>query len=331
MNELKSKKKPVHLVLRAVVSIGILIILCTKIDFPTMWSFVRSSHMGLLWLTLGLALFERCMMVIKLWFILRIKNIRTPFWHLYKVVLSTTFVGKYAPTSLGVDLFRIYGLSRATQNTVETVSTVLMDRFLGMVTILIMAGIAFFYGDYLQQEKEVYLALGLLMLLLAGLIVGFFPAVRSRAARLMNRIPFVQKYVSKLGQVAHSFYGFRHHAWQLVFLFVLSVIFQSGRVLIPYTVSRAIGLNIPVTYFFIFVPIVIVVSLLPFSIGGLGIREGGTAYFLTQAGATMNQAVGIALLIFVVTQVAGLPGGIIYLLEGFGRVKKQAAEMDASC
>jgi len=312
-------KKRIHFVFRCVISIGILIFLYMKINLNTMWEAVCTSDRTILILTLLLCLFERFIMVVKLHFILTMKGIRANFWKLYKIVLSTTFVGKFAPTSLGVDLFRIYGISRATENVVDSISTILVDRFLGVITILIMATTVFFLGGFVEQEKEVIVAMGFLVLLLLGLMIGLSKPLRMIVGRMIRRVRFLEKYVDRAGEVAHSFYAFRKYPSKLLILFLLSALFQSGRVFIPFMVSRAIGLQIPVTYFFLFVPLVIVLAMLPFSVGGIGIREGSMAYFLVTAGATMDQAVGISLLIFGITLLAGLPGGVIYLIEGFGK------------
>ena len=319
----KEMKKRLHLILRILISGGILYLLYSRIQFQTMWTAIKSSSFVLLVLTLLLSLFERCVMVVKLWFILRIKEIRTGFWRLYKIILSTTFVGKFAPTSLGVDMFRIYGLSRATRNTVDTVSTILMDRFLGLVTILLMASIAFFSGNYMQQEKEVYLAMGLLVLLLIMLLIGFSRRIRTKAGNMLRRVKYLVKYVDMMGKVAHSFYDFRNHPGNLLILFGLSIIFQFGRVLVPFMVTTAVGIHISIAYFFLFVPLVIILAMLPFSIGGIGVREISIAYFLVQGGATLDQAGGVTVLIFVITLLAGLPGGYFYLVEGFGKVERK--------
>jgi len=315
-------KKRIHFIFRCIVSIGILIFLYNKINLNIMWGAVTTSDGTILIFTLLVCLFERFVMVVKLHFILTLKGMRPHFWSLYKLVWSTTFVGKFAPTSLGVDLFRIYGISRATDNVVDSISTILVDRFLGVITILLMATTVFFVGGFVEQEKEVLVAMGFLVVLLLGLVVGLSKSLRMFVGRTIRRIRFLEKYVDRAGEVAHSFYAFRKYPSKLMILFVLSVIFQAGRVLIPFMVSRAIGLEIPVTYFFLFVPLVIVLAMLPFSIGGIGIREGSMAYFLVEAGSTMDQAVGISLLIFGITLIAGLPGGVIYLLEGFGEKGK---------
>jgi len=323
-------KKRLHLIFRILISGGILALLFSRIQFETMWEAIRTSSLFILLLTLFLSLFERFVMVVKLWVLYRAKEIYTSFWRLYKLILATTFVGKFAPTSLGVDMIRIYGLSRATKNTVESVSVILIDRFLAVVIILIMATIAFFSGDYLQQELQIYVAIGMLVCLLMVPIIGFSKRLRIRIGNILRKVRFIGKYVDMAGQVVHSFYEFRKHPLYLLILFGLSLVFQLGRVLVPFMVTRAMGISMPITYFFLFVPIVIVLAMLPLSIGGVGIREGGIAYFLVQGGATLDQAVGITVLIFVITLLAGLPGGFFYLVEGFGKVDKKDENLKES-
>ena len=140
---------------------------------------------------------------------------------------------------------------------------------------------------------------------------------------MLRRVKYLVKYVDMMGKVAHSFYDFRNHPGNLLILFGLSIIFQFGRVLVPFMVTTAVGIHISITYFFLFVPLVIILAMLPFSIGGIGVREISIAYFLVQGGATLDQAGGVTVLIFVITLLAGLPGGYFYLVEGFGKVERK--------
>lgn len=99
--------------------------------------------------------------------------------------------------------------------------------------------------------------------------------------------------------------------------FLLSFIIQLIYVLEVYLLSLSIDLDVPIIYFFIFVPIINIISAIPITVGGLGLREAGfTALFnmfFSDLGVTSEQAISLSMLIFVSMILISLLGGIEYL------------------
>jgi uncharacterized protein (TIRG00374 family) len=79
-----------------------------------------------------------------------------------------------------------------------------------------------------------------------------------------------------------------------------------------YLIAVALHQDVNLLYFFIFVPLICVVTSLP-SIGGLGVREAGAAYLFAKAGVATEVSVGIALLNFLFMVLIGLLGGLFFL------------------
>jgi uncharacterized protein (TIRG00374 family) len=94
----------------------------------------------------------------------------------------------------------------------------------------------------------------------------------------------------------------------------LSILVQAITPLTFYITALSMGLKINILYFFIFLPIISAITLLPISIGGLGIREYTTKLFFVKAGVSANLSFAMSLLnslfIFVCAAIAGL----VYIL-----------------
>ena len=56
-----------------------------------------------------------------------------------RMFFVSTFVGTFLPASVGGDAVRAYGLSKEGVGGVDAVASVLMDRLLGVVSILLVA------------------------------------------------------------------------------------------------------------------------------------------------------------------------------------------------
>jgi uncharacterized membrane protein YbhN (UPF0104 family) len=72
---------------------------------------------------------------------------------------------------------------------------------------------------------------------------------------------------------------------------------------------------LPLSVWFAVVPLVALAMVVPVSINGVGVREGGLALMLKPAGVSTDAAVAIGLLWFLATIVTGLIGGMLFLLD----------------
>jgi hypothetical protein len=98
---------------------------------------------------------------------------------------------------------------------------------------------------------------------------------------------------------------------------LISLGFHAVQIGAALLVGRAVGLEAPWQYYFVFHPLVSILSALPVSLAGLGIREVGYVWFLSSVGhATQDHAAAFALLWFVVLLASSLAGGLVFLLQG---------------
>jgi uncharacterized membrane protein YbhN (UPF0104 family) len=103
-----------------------------------------------------------------------------------------------------------------------------------------------------------------------------------------------------------------------VLLKLISIIFiyQNCGIIAIYLIGASLNVSVPLVYYFIFCPLISIISLLPVSIAGIGVREGGFVYFFTRVGASKPEALSIALLLFFEAICMALIGGILYWAAG---------------
>ncbi len=94
---------------------------------------------------------------------------------------------------------------------------------------------------------------------------------------------------------------------------ILSFFVQLVPSLTFYFVGLALGIKINIAYFLIFLPIISAITLLPISIGGLGLRDATTIYFFAKAGVSKDLAFAMSLINFSFILAYGAAAGIIYL------------------
>jgi len=111
---------------------------------------------------------------------------------------------------------------------------------------------------------------------------------------ILLRHPLFQKvFISRISRLnlgweikLNSFFEFyRRLTYQKLFLLlVYSMVFQYSALLVFYLLTKSLGLNIPWSSIILFLPIVIILTAIPISFLGLGVRESLILFFLSSYG-----------------------------------------------
>jgi uncharacterized membrane protein YbhN (UPF0104 family) len=102
-------------------------------------------------------------------------------------------------------------------------------------------------------------------------------------------------------------------------VFALSLAIQSWFVLLNAWLGRAIGIDVPLAYWFLAVPLTKAVTLAPVSLGGLGVREATLAGLLGLVGVSASDGAAASFLWQSVVYSGGLLGGLVWFALGLRR------------
>jgi glycosyltransferase 2 family protein len=97
---------------------------------------------------------------------------------------------------------------------------------------------------------------------------------------------------------------------------LLSLVVQLANVVLAWLVGEGLGLQVPLLYYGVLIPLVSILTLLPISLNGMGLREAGTVLLLAPLHVSSASAVTLSLLLFAVYAAASLLGGVVYLFGG---------------
>jgi hypothetical protein len=211
------------------------------------------------------------------------------------------------PTSIGGDVVKAYRLADSTPGRLLAGCTVLADRLAGLAALGVLAGAAVIGKEW---SLGVGTTIGVGAALLGGVLAAIWLAVGS-LDRLLSLFPephAARQFIARLlpYQMRPSLMT-RAVAW--------SLLVQMGGSIAVAFVARGLGVTLPLSVWFAVVPLVALAMVLPISIGGVGVREGGLAFLLAPSGVPAEQAVAIGLLWFLTTIANGLVGGLLFLLD----------------
>ena len=78
-------------------------------------------------------------------------------------------------------------------------------------------------------------------------------------------------------------------------------------------VARALGIHVPLAYFFLFVPLLAVIVSLPISLNGIGVREGAGVVLFGLVGVAHSMAFTLQFTTYLVALAVSLIGGVVFL------------------
>jgi uncharacterized protein (TIRG00374 family) len=112
---------------------------------------------------------------------------------------------------------------------------------------------------------------------------------------------------------------YSHHHRELVNVLVMSAGVQVVRIVQAWCLGRALGMETGVVTYFVFIPIVLLIMLLPITVSGLGTSQGAFTWLFGSIGVPAATAVALSILFVALGILGNLPGGLLY---AFGSRRK---------
>ncbi|MFQ5613626.1 MAG: lysylphosphatidylglycerol synthase transmembrane domain-containing protein [Anaerolineae bacterium] len=304
--------------LKILISLGLMAFIIATVDLSALARTLLNARPGFLLVALGLVMIG---VVLRAWrwqILLHDQGVRVGLKELTGLWFISFLFNNLLPSGIGGDAVKIYELSRSSERGAETVSSVLVDRFLGIMGLLGLALVALFFSWRLIPIEVVVLTVGIFG---AGLVGGFLVIDQSLWRALQARLPLlrrvdeiktVKSFIDSLG---------RYRLRALLRSFGVSVLFNLSLIAMNVFIGLSLGLRINLTFYFVFVPLTSLVLILPISVGGLGAREQTYITLFAQAGVPQESALALSLLVYALGNLAtGLVGGVLYLSRGARRL-----------
>jgi glycosyltransferase 2 family protein len=243
---------------------------------------------------------------------------RPPFATVLRIFFISTFMGTFLP-SVGGDVYRAYSLASHDVRPAESAASVLMDRILGVLSMVLLAVSALILMPRFATHGGITVSLGLAA---AGCVVAGTVVFSSTAAGVVQawaaRLPGarLRRIASSLTDAVRRYS--RHHG-ELLRVLAASVAVQMLRVFQAYLLGRALGIPLGIGAYLVFIPLIVLVLQVPVTVSGIGTSQWAFDWLFGQAGVPSAQAVALSILFIALGTVGNLPGGILYAL---GRARR---------
>jgi glycosyltransferase 2 family protein len=293
---------------RLAITVGILLYLASRIDMTASMRAVVRVDPGWLAAVLVLVACDRAVMIWRWVLLLRASRVPVRGRDAARIFLISSFVGSFLPAGVGGDLARAYGLSRATRDGSEAIASVAVDRVLGVMALVVMgiAGLlatATAIDDWRVTASLVLLIAACAALLWADRLFAQLLPARVRAHRLGG----------KLAALGDALSRYRGRPGALAQVFAWSVGVQLLRIVQAYCLGLGLGLGVPFRYYLVFMPVGLLMLLLPISVSGFGLPQAMIVWLMQPLGVADEQSLALSTLIVLTGLAGNLPGLLLWI------------------
>lgn len=226
-----------------------------------------------------------------------------------KLVLLGIFFNNFLPSNVGGDLYKLYKMKKLSVSTDKAIVFLISDRVTGLISLLFLGILACIKKPLLIDKVNLslntvgynyrfyILILGILSI---AILVFFYKKYNFLIVIKLKKIKTLINEYIKNGAKRTLFFG---------------MIFQTLRAINIIIIGKSLGANIHILDVLFILMLVGIISSVPVSIGGLGIREGSLSALLYLLGVPHDIAITISLINLILLIIKSIIGGVFLFLD----------------
>jgi uncharacterized membrane protein YbhN (UPF0104 family) len=291
---------------KALVSIALIAFLATRLNYTQVLSYWRVLNGVWILGALAVLLLEMCVIAgVRLKLMLAYVDVRCPLTMTVQIALCGFFFEQVTIGFVGGDAIRLWLLRRADVPLGRAVGALLLDRAFGFASLVLLSLLGIHALLALVDETlRTMIAVTLLVIVAIGCVGVVVAFVLMKLLPLSRLAAFWERLSSPRRAIHLTFLGL---------VFALAATTHLLNVLVFWMLGQGLGLTITFDQWFIVVPTVLLISMLPISVGGWGVREGVMVVALHGLGVPSEEALLSSILFGLCVVIATLPGAIFWI------------------
>ncbi|GIW44606.1 MAG: hypothetical protein KatS3mg077_1888 [Candidatus Binatia bacterium] len=288
---------------KAGISAAVLALLFYKVDGHELGTALREIDPR--WLTAALVTYLLSMVVscVRWTMLARPLGFNQPYSHFFGSYFTGMYMNLFGVSTVAGDIGRALFLAGGPGRRALALTTVLADRGLGFVVLVWIGACAIILQPHYRMPLPLYWSAWLVPpVTLLGWLFG--PQLAVRVLPPENR----WRRMVEVDLVPY---------WNDVHLLLttslVAAVFHTLQIVSQVFLGLGLGLKLPWSYYFIFVPVVNIAGMAPITFSGIGIREAGYIFFLHRMRVDQHAALALGLLASAIVLASGIVGGIVYL------------------
>jgi uncharacterized protein (TIRG00374 family) len=256
--------------------------------------------------------------------LLKAIDIRLTAARCFALNMVGAFYNTFMLGSTGGDVVKAYYASLQTGHRTRAVLSVFVDRVVGLIALVILGGgmAAWQYFRAAPGDPAAH-ACGKIALVSALVIVGTAVGLAvfyNVTLRRLTGLAWLIERLSKQKQIksaVHTMELYRQHKAMVLVALIATFPVHITVVVSAMLAGNAFGLTISPLYYFVAVPVIVLVGSIPISPQGAGVMEYFAILLLSRQGGTVSQAFALTMSIRMVQILWNLTGGIFVFRGGY--------------
>lgn len=247
--------------------------------------------------------------------LLEAKSIKIKKTFLFMSYYIGFFYSNILPSSIGGDFYRTYDICTNKKVPLQKgVAVIIMERFVGMTigTVFLLVS---FSRLYMYLGIVTIISLSILPILGVLIVFLFLKPRFFKIDRLFEKFKRLKKIEEKYYEIHNDLYLFKHNLRSIFISGGYGLLSQLIFVTSYYLVGRYLNMDLDFIVYLFLNPLIILSTILPISIGGLGIRENLAVLLLQEFGIDQNTAVIFSLINLAIILVNAFIGGIANIFK----------------
>ncbi|WP_415395862.1 lysylphosphatidylglycerol synthase transmembrane domain-containing protein [Sulfurimonas sp. CS5] len=291
--------------IKLIITIVMFYFLFQYVDFKNLIEILAKSHGGTILIALLFQLGSTYIAAYRWRLIMQLLVFKETVSYYVKSYFKAAFFNQVLPSSIGGDAVRIIDLTQKGYDKKDAFYGVFVDRVVGLVGLLVLNLLAtiIFFGTF---DKDFSL---LIILITLGGIIGFTLLFH------LEKIKFLAKYKGldlfhRLARRLNSLYADRTLLYKHI---AISVGVHLLTILAIYALALSIDFHMSFQIFLIAIPPVFLLTIVPISLAGWGIREGAMVGIFMLIGADETKVLAMSILYGLLLMIASIPGSYFWV------------------
>lgn len=303
------------LVAKLVFTGGFLYFIFTIVPFSEVIGAIRAARLREIALALPLVLLAPFISAARLKVLTDAQGMSISVPRIARINFMARFYGLVLPGQLVGGVIRWHKIKRLEGKSAETLAAIVYARLV-LLEVMIFLGVVFLLVELPREVHPVSIAS--LVILFVLLLAGAYLSVRADRSRLLGwlsgrRDSFLGRLASATGRYRHLSAG----RWAMVS--GITIVENLVGLLIVYLLAASLAVAVPLVTLGWVRSVIETLTMLPISISGLGVREGGLLVLLEPYGVTGRDAVALSFLMLGRGVLVALIGGLLELKQLLSR------------
>ncbi len=292
-------------IVKLIITIVMFYFLFQYVDFDNLLHILAKSHGGTILVALLFQMGSTFLAAYRWRLIMQLLVFKERVSYYVQSYFKGTFFNQVLPSSIGGDAVRIIDLTQKGYDKKDAFYGIFVDRVVGLVGLLVLNLIAsiLFFGTF---DKD--FSLLIIFIAISGISGFIFLFYLEHITFLAN-----YKFLNLFHRLARRLNNLYRSKLTLVKHIAISVGVHFLSVLVLYALAWSIDFHMSFQTFLIAVPPVFLLTIIPISLAGWGIREGAMVGIFMLVGADETKVLAMSILYGILLILSSAPGAYFWV------------------